>query len=665
MVRLRRVLLTLVLLVAVLTGCTKSPSKPALNLPVADDSLTAIATALSALDVSSAPLSSSPTAAQTELGLIVAGMDGIKPAVTTGPITYDSSNPTASAVLHYSWAMPSAPWTYDVSVPLVDNGQGWKLDWSPAVVFPQLNATNRLVHTHTTAQRGAIIGANNQALVEQFTVVKVGIDKTRVSGAAAVASARALAGVVGIDPDTYATQVANSSDKAFVLAITLRQGSVPASVATIGGAVGIEGTAMLPVTDGLAPEIIGVIGDATSEIIASSKGAVLSGDQVGLTGLQRRYDAQLRGTPGDKVTMVARRTTTSTSSASPSASRSAAASTAASTPSRTASASGSTPSTSANAAASVTPVVVYTTNPVQGKDLVVTLDLDLQQKAEAVMGSIAGPAAVAVIRPSTGGILAVANSPGSQGQPDATYGQYAPGSTFKIVTSLALIRKGFTPDTIMTCSSTANVEGQKFKNYSDFPSSKIGRIPLRDAVAQSCNTAFINEYGRISGPELQDAASSLGVGVNYDAGFPVNYGIVPKPTSSAQKAQEFIGQGGVLASPVTMAGLASSVAAMHTVIPYLVEETKPTSTATPLTAAEGATLQSLMAYTVQTGSGRVLKGLALGAKTGTAEYGTGASLPTHAWMICFTGSDLAIAVWVKDGASGSGTAGPIIKSLLS
>jgi len=662
MVRLRRVLLVLVLLVAGIAGCTKTPSKPALNLPVADDSLTAIATALSALDVSSAPLSSSPTAAQTELGLIVAGMDGIKPTVTTGPIAYDSSNPTASAVLHYSWAMPSAPWTYDVTVPLVDNGQGWKLDWSPAVVFPQLNATNRLVHSHTTAQRGAIIGANNQALVEQFTVVKVGIDKTRVSGAAAVASARALAAVVGIDPDKYATQVANATDKAFVLAITLRQGSVPALVVTIGGAVGIEGKSMLPVTDGLAPEIIGAIGEATSEIIASSKGAVLPGDQVGLTGLQRRYDAQLRGTPGDKVTVMGRRTTTS--SASPSPSRSASASSPASTAS-TASASGSTPSTSATAAASVTPVIVYTTNPLQGKDLVVTLDLDLQQKAEAVMQSIAGPAAVAVIRPSTGGILAVANSPGSQGQPDATFGQYAPGSTFKIATSLALIRKGFTPDTIMTCSSTANVDGQKFKNYSDFPSSKVGRIPLRDAVAQSCNTAFINEYGTISGPELQDAASSLGVGVDYDAGFPVNYGIVPKPTSSAQKAQEFIGQGGVLTAPVTMAGLASSVAAMHTVIPYLVEETKPTSTATPLTAAEGATLQSLMAYTVQTGSGRVLKGLALGAKTGTAEYGSGPSLPTHAWMICFTGTDLAIAVWVKDGASGSGTAGPIIKSLLS
>jgi cell division protein FtsI/penicillin-binding protein 2 len=473
--------------------------------------------------------------------------------------------------------------------------------------------------------------------------------------------------VVGIDPDKYATQVANSSAKAFVLAITLRQGSVPAQVASITGAIGVEGTAILPVTDGLAPEVIGVIGDATSEIITASKGAVLSGDQVGLTGLQRRYDAQLRGTPGDKVTIAGRRTTAAsspTSSASASASASKASASASSSSSSTASASSST-ATSATAAASVTPVVVYSTNPVQGKDLTLSLDLDLQQKAEAVMQAIAGPAAVAIIRPSTGGILAVANSPGSAGQPDATFGQYAPGSTFKIATSLALIRKGFTADTIMNCTSSANVDGQKFHNYSDFPSSKVGRIPLKDAVAQSCNTAFINEYGTIAGPDLQAAAASLGVGVDYDAGFPVNYGIVPKPASSAQKAQEFIGQGGVLASPVTMAGLTSSVAVGHTVIPYLVEETKPTSTAAPLTPAEAATLQQVMEYTVQTGSGRVLKGLALGAKTGTAEYGTGASLPTHAWMICFTSNDLAIAVWVKDGSSGSGTAGPIIKQLLS
>lgn len=651
-----RTVLVVLLALVVLVACSK-PNKPALNLPVADDTLTAITAALSALDVSQAPLDSSPTAAQADIAAIVSGMDGIAPTVTAGPITYDSDKPQASAVLHYSWPMPSTPWTYDVTVPLVHNGQGWKLVWSPAVLYSGLNSTNRLVHTHTVAQRGSIRGANNEALVEEFTVVKVGIDKTRVSGDAAQTSAKALAAVVGIDPTAYAATVAASSPQAFVLAITMRQGQVPAAVADIPGALGVEGKAVLPVTDGLAPEIIGVIGDATQEIIASSAGAVLAGDQVGLTGLQRRYDALLRGTPGDKVTMVARRAAAPTASATASASKAASAS---------ASSSDSSAATSAapRATASVQPVVVFSTEPVAGKDLALSLDMTLQLKAESVMEGVAGAAAVAVVRPSTGEILAVANSPGSAGQPDATYGRWAPGSTFKLATALALIRKGYTPDTILSCSSTANVEGQKFHNYSDFPSSKVGRIPMKDAIAQSCNTAFINEYQTITGDDLMAAAASLGVGVDFDAGFPVNYGIVPKPTSNAEKAQEFIGQGGVLASPVAMAGLVSSVAAGHTVVPYLVESTKPAPTATPLSASEAAALQTLMTYTVQTGTGRGLQGLAIGAKTGTAEYGTGSPLPTHAWMIAYTANDLAIAVWVKDGASGSGVAGPLIKAIL-
>lgn len=280
------------------------------------------------------------------------------------------------------------------------------------------------------------------------------------------------------------------------------------------------------------------------------------------------------------------------------------------------------------------------------------------------MSTVPGAAAAAIVRPSDGAILAAATSPGSGDQPDATYGQNAPGSTFKIATSLALIRKGLTPDSVLNCTATTKVDNWPFKNYSDFPDSKVGRIPLKDAVAFSCNTAFINEYERISGDDLIAAAGSLGVGVDYDAGAPMFYGTVPRPDSTVKKAQQFIGQGGVLASPVAMAGLASSVAAGRTTIPWLVASQKPTSTAAPLTADEATALRTLMEYTVSVGSGRVLQGVAQGAKTGTAEYGTGTPLPTHAWMIAYTSNDLAVAVWVKDGSSGSGTAGPIIKALL-
>ena len=59
-----------------------------------------------------------------------------------------------------------------------------------------------------------------------------------------------------------------------------------------------------------------------------------------------------------------------------------------------------------------------------------------------------------------------------------------------------------------------------------------------------------------------------------------------------------------------------------------------------------------------------LAGPAVMAKTGTAEYGASKPLKTHAWMIAAQG-DLAVAVFVNDGKSGSGTAGPLLRTFLA
>jgi cell division protein FtsI/penicillin-binding protein 2 len=71
---------------------------------------------------------------------------------------------------------------------------------------------------------------------------------------------------------------------------------------------------------------------------------------------------------------------------------------------------------------------------------------------------------------------------------------------------------------------------------------------------------------------------------------------------------------------------------------------------------------------VDSGSGRFLLDVpgVTGAKTGTAEYGepdASGSLPTHAWMIAVRG-DLAVAVFVETGVSGSQTAGPVLEAFL-
>ena len=59
-----------------------------------------------------------------------------------------------------------------------------------------------------------------------------------------------------------------------------------------------------------------------------------------------------------------------------------------------------------------------------------------------------------------------------------------------------------------------------------------------------------------------------------------------------------------------------------------------------------------------------LSGPAVIAKTGTAEYGSSAPLKTHAWMVAAQG-DLAVAVFVNDGESGSRTAGPLLRRFLA
>ena len=218
----------------------------------------------------------------------------------------------------------------------------------------------------------------------------------------------------------------------------------------------------------------------------------------------------------------------------------------------------------------------------------------------------------------------------------------------------------------MSCPSTSRVDGKSFKNYDDYPSSAQGRIDLQTAVAQSCNTAFIGQRSRIKGAALAEAAGSLGFGIDYDTGFASFFGSVPDDPTATGRAAALIGQGRIEASPLAMAGVVASVRAGRTVLPHLVEGTKPRAKGEPLTAAEADQLEAMMRGVVTSGSGRVLDGLdgTVVAKTGTAEYGTKEPFRTHAWMIAAKG-DLAVAVFVTDGESGSKTAGPLLRTFLS
>jgi cell division protein FtsI/penicillin-binding protein 2 len=410
-------------------------------------------------------------------------------------------------------------------------------------------------------------------------------------------------------------------------------------IRAIPGALSIRTGQMLAPTYEFARPIIGIVGEAAKENIDESGGAVVAGDQVGVTGLQKRYDAQMRGTPGVRVRLAAAKADDSSASPSP------------------------TPSPTAEAE----PVVLFEVKPVPGKPLTTTLNIGLQKLAEKTLANTKPASALVAIRPSTGAIVAAANGQGNRGQSLATLGRGAPGSTFKVVSTLALLRAGLTPQSSIKCSPTVTVNGRKFSNYSDYPPSQRGRITLRTALAQSCNTAFIGQRGKLDKSSLAEAAGSLGFGIDYDVGFSSYFGSVPDDATATGRAAAMIGQGKVQASPMAMAAVVASVAAGETVIPHLVDGQQATSKAKPLTDQEARQLRAMMRAVVAEGSGRVLGDLAppsLLAKTGTAEYGASKPLKTHAWMIAAQG-DLAVAVFVNDGKSGSSTAGPLLRTFLA
>lgn len=125
-----------------------------------------------------------------------------------------------------------------------------------------------------------------------------------------------------------------------------------------------------------------------------------------------------------------------------------------------------------------------------------------------------------------------------------------------------------------------------------------------------------------------------------------------------------IGQSQIRMSPLGMAAVAASVASGRTTIPWLVKGQEAASTATPLTAEETKNLQAVMEAVLNRSRGSKLGQVMTGGKTGTAEFGDAAGQTAHAWMITWN-DEYAVAAFVEDGDSGSGTAAPLIEQLFS
>jgi cell division protein FtsI/penicillin-binding protein 2 len=276
------------------------------------------------------------------------------------------------------------------------------------------------------------------------------------------------------------------------------------------------------------------------------------------------------------------------------------------------------------------------------------------------------PAAIVLLQPSTGQVLAAANS--SAATDDiAMVGQFPTGSAFKIATYTAAFTANpkLSPSSRAACPGAITVNGQSVHNENNFSK---GTIPLSAAFAFSCNTTAARLGLALPATSLRTSARALGLGANWSS-LPVSAfsGSLPQPASPNEVAADAYGQGKVLVSPLLLAEMAGAAVTGRSSLPSLVTGTKPA-----LGAAQpaGVTryLNTIMrdVVTMPGATAHALNTLpgSIRGKTGTADFGTANPPKAHSWF-AGTRSDLAFAVFIYGGGSSVTGAVPVAKTLLT
>ncbi|MGH3128137.1 MAG: peptidoglycan D,D-transpeptidase FtsI family protein, partial [Gaiellaceae bacterium] len=352
--------------------------------------------------------------------------------------------------------------------------------------------------------------------------------------------------------------------------------------------------------------------------------------------------------------------------------------------------------------------------PVQGNDVVTTLDLDAQEVANEALGSNCG--AVVALDPRTGKLLVMASSPGFDpnlveenfGQIEqitadcapaaplvnrASAGLYVPGSTFKVVTAAAALEsKQYTPDSTFVDPGYCTVYGKRVNNFDT--SRPFGTIDLTNALAYSVNSVFCNIGKKLGAKKILDTAKRFGFYERPPLETPSDERLAsglyddgrlfyPKVDANVDAGRMAFGQERMLVTALQNAMVAGAIGVGGRLMePHVVnrivapggkviERQRPRLIRQAVSKETADAVADMMRLAVERGTGTAaqISGYSIGGKTGTGETGVPGSNIT--WFIAFAGEDeerppeLAIAV-VLQNQSGTGgtTAAPIAREVM-
>ncbi|MHB1393788.1 MAG: peptidoglycan D,D-transpeptidase FtsI family protein [Clostridia bacterium] len=328
---------------------------------------------------------------------------------------------------------------------------------------------------------------------------------------------------------------------------------------------------------------------------------------------------------------------------------------------------------------------------IKGNNIKLTLDRSLQAYAAEQLRGKKG--AIVVLRPDTGEILAMVSKPDfdpSNIQNDweslikdkkspllnrAVEGLYAPGSIFKLVVTSSILKNNL-QDREIECTGEVNIGGYVIK---DNDNKAHGKIKLEDALKYSCNSYFIRQGLQLGYSNINNEAARFRLNKSIQTDIQISESVFPNKTDDSNVAQQSIGQGEVLMTPMHGALMAAAIANKGIMMqPYVVssitdnegkiiKDYKPKQLGQIMDEKTTEKMKGLMVEVVKSGTGtkaKVSKVLVAG-KTGTAEVGD--DQRSHAWFVGFAPADqpkAAIAVMIENGGGGSSTAAPIASRVL-
>jgi len=366
--------------------------------------------------------------------------------------------------------------------------------------------------------------------------------------------------------------------------------------------------------------------------------------------------------------------------------------------------------------------VVNQVPPQPGNALTLTLDLPLQQHAEALLEGKKG--AIVVLDVNTGGVLALAaaptydpnmfarrflprewnaltNDPAQPLQNRALHSSYPPGSTFKLLVAVAGLEHGLiTPETTVFCTGGGTYFGRRFE--CNVPGGH-GTVNLESAIGRSCNVYFYELGQQLGRERIVEVAQRYGFGARTGIDLlGETRGVLPTDEWVASRSDPnwyggetiglAIGQGPIDITPLQLAHMAATLATGVKITPHLVKaEEDPAGRPLPVPAAERkdvhldplhrqAILRGMSASVNQNGSSRraMNPDIEFGGKTGTAqvvsldlagpEEERPEALRNHAWFVGIAPIDnpeIAIAVFIEHGGGGGVAAAPLAGELLT